>query len=828
MKASATAMRLVSSRDEGSEQSYRQMVKRLPAAVYTTDAEGRIDLYNDAAVALWGRTPAVGADRWCGSHRIYHPDGAPMPLGSCPMAIALRERRPVRNVEIVVERPDGTRRNVLPHPEPILDADGKLIGGMNMLVDITERKRSEAELAATRDRLAWQVHALTRLHELATHLAGTTDCTTALQMIVETLVELHDADFGMLSTYDPSTRELRKVASIGLDEPALSVLGRVAPGPQSGAGGTAFATRMRAMVEDVETDPTFIGLREVARSSGIRAAHCTPIITRTGEIVGVLSVYFRRTRKPSELEMQLADMCAGQAAERIDSERHRLALRATEQLSHTIGESMDYGVWICDAAGRNTYASESFLKLIGLGQEQYSGSEWDAIVHPDDAGEALAAWRECLRSGANWDREYRVRGADGAWHPVLSRGQPVRDEHGDITAWAGIHLDIGRLKKVESELREADQRKDEFLAMLAHELRNPLAPLCTGLEVLRLTPDVAVGEQARAMMDRQLRQMVRLIDDLLDVSRISRGKIELRRERIDLNGVVTHAVESSRPMLHSMQHQLSVALSREPILVEVDAARMAQVFGNLLNNAAKYTEPGGHIVVRVEREQEQVAVSVIDDGVGIPPAMLDKVFDLFVQVDPSLERTHGGLGIGLTLVKRLVEMHGGSVEARSAGERRGSAFTVRLPIVAADRQDDEQTSRSGASQASDGACRILVVDDNRDAATTLSMLLELMGHQVQIAHNGSEALACAQSFLPHAMLLDIGMPGLNGYDVCRHVRRQPWGRDMMVIALTGWGQQADYRRSRQAGFDEHLVKPVAPDVLREVVTRVRAFAAAHV
>jgi PAS domain S-box-containing protein len=825
VKASASTMRLVATRDDLSEQSYRQMVKRLPAAVYTTDAEGRIDSYNDAAVALWGRTPAAGVDRWCGSYRIYTPSGEPMDLDSCPMAVMLREARPVRNVEIVVERPDGSRRNVLPHPEPILDAAGKVVGGVNMLVDITERKRAEAELAATRDRLALQVHALTRLHELAMRLVGTADFSAALQMILETLVELHDADFGMLSTYDPLSRELRRAASIGLDEPTLSILGRTAPvGQGAGAGSMAVSTRSHVVVEDVETDARFIGLREVARSAGIRAMHCTPIITRTGDIVGVLTVYFRATRRPSELETQLADMCAGHAAERIDFERHRLALRATEQLPYTIGEAMDYGVWICDPAGRNTYASESFLRMIGLSQEQYSATPWNAVLHPEDAAETIAAWRECVATGAHWDREFRVRATDGTWRPVLSRGQPVRNEAGEITAWAGIHLDIGRLKKVERELREADQRKDEFLAMLAHELRNPLAPLCTGLEVLRLSTDATVCAQARTMMERQLKQMVRLIDDLLVVSRISRGKIELRRERVDLKRIVTDAVEASRPTLDSMRHELSVMLPREPLYVDADSARLAQVFGNLLNNAAKYTEPGGHIVVHVERETDGVAVKVIDDGVGIPPRMLDKVFDLFVQVDPSLERTHGGLGIGLTLVKRLVDMHGGSVEARSAGERRGSTFIVRLPVVEA---EPARAADDAVSASPDAACRILVVDDNRDAATTLSMLLQLMGHEVQIAHNGSDALACAQSFRPHAILLDIGLPSLNGYDVCRHLRHQPWGREVMIVALTGWGQQADYKRSRQAGFDEHLVKPVAPEALREVVDKVRTVAAAE-
>ena len=358
------------------------------------------------------------------------------------------------------------------------------------------------------------------------------------------------------------------------------------------------------------------------------------------------------------------------------------ALRTSEQLYRAIGESIDYGVWVCDPQGRNTYASESFLKLVGMTQEQCSQFGWGDALHPDDAERTIAAWNECVRTGGTWDVEHRFRGVDGKWHPILARGVPVRNEHGEITAWAGINLDISRLKQVEDELREADRRKDEFLAVLAHELRNPLAPIRTGLELMRLAgDDRAAIEEVRTTMDRQSQQMVRLIDDLLDVSRITRGTVELRKCRVELSAVIDSAVETARPIIEEMGHKLTLIVPKQPIVLEADATRLAQVIANLLNNAAKYMDRGGSIELIADRQQSTAVITVKDTGIGIPPEMIDRIFDMFTQVDGSLERSHGGLGIGLTLVKRLVEMHGGTVEAHSAGTDQGSEFIVRLPAV---------------------------------------------------------------------------------------------------------------------------------------------------
>ena len=373
-------------------------------------------------------------------------------------------------------------------------------------------------------------------------------------------------------------------------------------------------------------------------------------------------------------------------------------------------------------------------------------------------------------------------------------------------------------------LQESDLRKNEFLATLAHELRNPLAPIRNAVQILRMQPGEQAGEQrgqwATGVIDRQLTAMTRLIDDLLDISRISRGNFELKRKHIDLQVVMQAAIETSRPLIEECGHRLNVMLPAEPITIDADATRLSQICLNLLNNAAKYTEHGGQIDLRVEREGLDVVLSVIDTGIGIPPDRLQNVFEMFSQVESALSRSQGGLGIGLALVRRLVEMHGGQVCAVSAGLGRGSRFTVRLPIIVMPSGDIEVQAVPAQSARSDSdvSLRILVVDDNEDAAASLAMLLEMMGNVVHTAHDGEQAVAVAAQCQPSVVLCDIGLPLLNGYEVCKRIRQAPWGQGIHMIAVTGWGQDNDRRQSAEAGFDEHLLKPVDPAVRMEMLS----------
>ncbi len=376
--------------------------------------------------------------------------------------------------------------------------------------------------------------------------------------------------------------------------------------------------------------------------------------------------------------------------------------------------------------------------------------------------------------------------------------------------------DVTAVRERAGELAEVGRNKDEFLATLAHELRNPLAPIRNAVHTLSIEGLKESGaKRARDVIDRQVAVMVRLIDDLLDVSRISRNTLDIRRERVELGAVLESAVESSRPFIQQCGHELTVSLPATPLRIYADPVRLAQVFMNLLNNAAKYTNSGGHIWLTAEREGRDAVVSVRDNGVGIPGEMLSRVFEMFRQVDRSSEQSQGGLGIGLTLVRRLVDMHDGNIEARSDGPDKGSEFIVRLPMIPP--PDEPPPKSDGPIAKALSGCRILVVDDNKDSADSLGELLQLKGNDVRTAHDGLEAVEVAESFRPELVLLDIGLPKLNGYEAARRIRQLPWGRAVVLVALTGWGQDEDRRHSHEAGFDLHVVKPVEIAVLEKLL-----------
>ena len=448
-------------------------------------------------------------------------------------------------------------------------------------------------------------------------------------------------------------------------------------------------------------------------------------------------------------------------------------------------------------------------------------------IYPDDSLQVMETIGEAIRTKSLLKLEHRIRRADGMLGWSSSRAIPMLDAQGDIVEWFGTASDITARKeaaealgRLSIELTEADRRKNEFLAILAHELRNPLAPIRNALHIMRLTGTGNTAVQsASAMIERQIGQMVRLVDDLLDISRVSRGNIELRRERVELASAIQHAVDAARPFCDSMAHALTVTLPTQPVFLNADPTRLAQVIGNLLNNAIKFTDKGGRITLAVERDGDAAVIRVGDSGVGIAAEQTLRIFEMFTQVDTSLERSRGGLGIGLTLVKSLVEMHGGTIQARSAGINQGSEFIVRLPLLA---DVPALVSPEPAPVERALSRRVLVVDDNRDAATSLAELLKLTGHETRIAHDGLEAVQAAESFRPDLVVLDIGLPKLNGFEAARMIRQQPWGKDMMLVALTGWGQEEDRRMSSEAGFDAHLVKPADPVAVTELLNRIRS------
>ena len=453
-----------------------------------------------------------------------------------------------------------------------------------------------------------------------------------------------------------------------------------------------------------------------------------------------------------------------------------------------------------------------FDRGVGLpGRVWASGDpEWVRDVTGDpNFPRARAAEMDGLRGGTAFP--IRSGGETVAIMEFFSR-EIEEPDAGLMATMSTIGAHVGQFldrREAEESLRLADRRKDEFLATLAHELRNPLAPIRIAAQLLQ-APSASSDDTrwARKVIERQVRHLGRLVEDLMEVSRVASGKIVLRRQNVELSSVVHAAVETSRPVIEAAGHRLSVSLPPEPIHLDADPLRLSQILSNLLNNAAKFTPPGGRIALTAERSKDQMLLTVTDNGIGIPPEMRDAIFEMFTQVDRTTESGPSGLGIGLTLVRSFVQLHGGAVEARSAGPGMGSEFRVQLPIVVGDEPAAEKDTAAAAPRLR--TLRVVVVDDNEDSAEGLATLLRLDGHEVTTAHDGLEAVAVTEAFRPEVVFLDIGLPGISGYEAARRIRALPGGAAMRLIALTGWGQQDDRRKSREAGFDRHLVKPVEP------------------
>ena len=663
---------------------FRRLLQGLPAAAFTCDREGLITYYNPRAEQLWGYAPPLNdpSVRFGGAKKIYNKDGEELSHLSSWMARAIQEQREFGGQEIVIGRPDGSRITVLAHASPLYDEAGNVVGGVNVLIDIDERKRVEAVQSF--------------LADVSIALAQLTDYESTLERIANLAVPTF-ADWFGVHVREPGGRVQRLAVRHlegGREKDVEELYSRYPPGVDRlyGAawvlqsGKSIFASNFDAALEKIARDAKHL---ELMRKLRLKSYMCVPMRSR-GNIVGALTFATAESRREyTEMHFRAAEDLASRAAVAIENSQ------------------------LLDA------------------------------------------------------------------------------------------------------LKQADKRKDEFLAMLAHELRNPLAPVRNAVHILRGDATEAQETWAQDVIERQVQQMSRLVDDLLDVSRIASGKIELRRERVAVTTAVANAAEAMRPVIERGRHEFSLVTPPEPLFVEADAARLAQIFSNLITNAAKYTNPGGRIGVAIEREGDEAVVRVSDNGVGIPPAMLEKIFDMFVQVDRAGDHSQGGLGIGLTLVKRLVEMHGGSVGAKSSGLGTGSEFIVRLPLAG------ERAEAVGAATGQYIAMsllgrRILVVDDNTDAADSLALLLRSNGADVRVAYDGLEAVGSAIAFRPDAVLLDIGLPKLYGYDVARRVR-EARGREVLLVAITGWGQAEDRRRAFEAGFDHHLTKPVKFDALMKLL-----------
>jgi PAS domain S-box-containing protein len=494
-------------------------------------------------------------------------------------------------------------------------------------------------------------------------------------------------------------------------------------------------------------------------------------------------------------------------------------LRQSEERFRLLVESWAQSVWETNIYGEAVTDSPSWRAYTGQTLEEYLGFGWLSAIHPDDRDRVERDWRHAVQSGTPLNTQLRLRHHSGEWRWANKFSAPLRGPEGSIQKWVGMNIDITAQRQAEEALQHADRRKNEFLATLAHELRNPLAPIRHATKIAEARNATEPQRQwAHEVIDRQISHMARLLDDLLEASRISRGKLELRMQNTTLQSALETAIETARPMMELKHHVLSLDVPDEPIWVEADPVRLAQIFTNLLTNAAKYTDPRGRITLQVVPERTSAAICVRDTGIGISPEMLPRIFHMFSQARDALDRAEGGLGIGLALVHGLVELHGGIIEAKSPGLGRGSEFIVRLPIQPQSRQVAWLPQPSTPVKLH--RHRVLVADDNRDSADCLAMMLRLGGHEVEVSGDGWQATISAAIFHPDIALIDIGMPELNGYEVARRIRAEPWGREMTLVAVTGWGQEEDKRRAFEAGFDQHLTKPVDPDAIERLLLEI--------
>lgn len=584
---------------------------------------------------------------------------------------------------------------------------------------------------------------------------------------------------------------------------------------QASAAGRLLTEVFKIVSED-STEPTDNpALRALKEGTVVGLANHTVLISRDG------------TRRPIEDSAAPIRDDAGVPVGAVLVFRDVSERKASEvALAHlaAIVESSDDAIVSKTLDGIIRSWNSGAQRLFGYSPEEAIGKSITLIIPPDRLGEERDILARISR-GERVEHFETVRVArDGRMIDISLTISPIRDSSGRVVGASKVARDITDRRHLEVARIEADRRKDQFIALLAHELRNPLAPLRNGLQVIKLAGyDPKAVAQAGEMMDRQLEHMVRLIDDLLDISRITQNKMELRRAKVLLTDVIENAVETVRPAIEKAGHQFIVSLPKEEVVLDADLTRLAQVFGNLLTNSTKFTSSGGKIWLTAQREGDEAVVSVKDTGIGIPVEALPNIFDMFSQVGRSVDPSAGGLGIGLALVKALVEMHGGTVQAESEGQGTGTTFTVRIPALAPEAESlDILAGRETPATAP--RQRVLIADDSQDSATSMGMLLKLLGNDVRVANNGVEAVAIAESFRPEVILMDLGMPELNGYEATQRIRQTPWGQGIIIIALSGWGQDRDRIRSKEAGCDGHLVKPVTLSDLEDLLKELRPHA----
>lgn len=727
-------------------------------AVIATNANGMVTFMNPVAASLTGWTASDANGQPLAQLFKIVNEETRQEVKS-PVERALRDGMVVGLADrtILIAR-DGTERPISDSAAPIRDENGTVAGAVVVFRDITNQRQAERDKQAALD-YAENIIATLR-HPF---------------LVLDRDLRVKSANRSFYRSFKVSPEETqgKKVYDLG--------------------NGQWNISHLRILLEEILPQNTSFDDFEVE--------HEFPTIGHRYMLLNARRVH----RADEKVELILLGIEDITERRRLEEERRELETRFTCLVKNV----RDHAIFTLDNGGRIASWNVEAERILGYSEEEVLGKHFRLIFTAEDIENGVPEdeLRQARKAGrAEDERWHKRKNGDLFW--ALGIVTPTHDPSGVRSGFSKILRDITERKRMEEALKDADRRKDEFLAMLSHELRNPLAPILNAVHLIRQEGDESEELQmARSVIERQVRHLKRLVDDLLEVSRITTGKVRLQTGRVALNEVVERAVERIRPIVEQYQQNLSLATPDELVWVQADAARLEQVFGNLLSNASKYNRVGGRIWVTVAQENDQVIVRVRDDGLGIDAELQPFIFDLFTQADKSLDRSEGGLGLGLALVKNLVELHHGTVTVHSEGMGKGSQFVVCLPN-ASTMETIHEPPRPDSPEARTDTLRVLVVDDNVDAAKISSMLLRSWGHEVRIAHNGPDALHRAAGFQPHVVLLDIGLPNMDGYEVARHFRQDPHISSARLVAITGYGQEEDLQRSKEAGFDAHLIKPV--------------------
>ncbi|QJR34272.1 PAS domain S-box protein [Gemmatimonas groenlandica] len=790
-----------------SERNYRALATATSEVAYRMSADW------SKMLPLDGRDVVASSDaslvEWAWLNQNIPTDEHPRVRRAISEAVATQA---LFELEHRVRDSNGSVGWTLSRAVPILDANGTVTAWFGTASNITDRRNAQEALSASEARNAFLVMLADTLRPLSDPVTIQVEASRVLgERLGANRVayfEVHGDDFIVLRDYTSAVPSIVGSHPVASFAPAILAVLRT---------GRTSAER------DVHGQPITPDEQAVFAHLQVRAYITVPLI-KDGQFVAGLSVHTDTVRTWSAAELAMAEDTAERTWAAVERARAESALRESEARLSGILRHSPVGIVETDAHGAMTLVNPCWCEMLGRAEAELLGRTILDFTHPACVDATATAFRGVASGGPDIVIELDYCRKDGSVLHAQSHVTAILSPAGELVGMIAVVLDVSARLRAEAELRrlaanlsEVDRRKDVFLATLAHELRNPLAPIRNGLQIMELAEaDTGMVEKTRSMMERQVEHMTRLIDDLMDVSRISLGKIQLRTATMSLADAVQSAVESSRALIEVQGHELVVDVPLEPIYVEGDVARLSQVFANLLNNAAKYTGRGGRIRLAVEQQEIDAVVSVDDNGDGIAADKLSHVFDMFTQIDGSLEKSHGGLGLGLYIVKRLVELHDGSIIVESGGYGAGSRFVVRLPAALAPGTngavDHKHEPRSTPVRR-----RILVVDDNHDVATSLAELLHVMGNNTKTAFDGEQALIIAEAFRPDVIVMDIGMPKLNGYDACRRIRSEPWGQNIVIIAQSGWGQEDQVRMSQEAGFTSHLVKPVDPVALNTLL-----------